>query len=77
MGVVRNVALGAAQLTLCNVFVRVLSVAAMPVLTRLLEPSAYGAATLATTLISLISVFALAGADVSYIRAWHAGETAD
>ncbi|MGO9475446.1 MAG: lipopolysaccharide biosynthesis protein [Rhodomicrobium sp.] len=72
MSLVRRVSLGAAQLTLSNVIVRLLALVAMPVLTRLLDPSAYGTAAIATTLISLISVLALAGADVSYIRAYHA-----
>ncbi len=71
MSIVKRVALGTAQLTLSNVFVRLLSLVTMPVLTHLLEPSAYGTAAMATTLISLISVFVLAGADVSYIRAYH------
>ena len=44
----------------------------MPILTRVLDPSAYGTASLATTFISLVSVIALAGADLSYIRAYHA-----
>ncbi len=71
LSIARRVAFGTAQLTLSNVFVRVLSLVTMPVLTRLLAPSAYGTAAMATTLISLISVFALAGADISYIRAYH------
>ena len=72
MSVVRSVALGTAQLTLSSVLVRLLSLATMPVLTRLLEPSAYGTAALVTTLISLISVFPPAGSDMSYIRAFYA-----
>ncbi len=71
MSIVRRVAFGTAQLALANVFVRLLSVFTMPVLTRLLEPGAYGTAAMAATMISLMSVFALAGADVSYIRAYH------
>lgn len=53
---------------------RLLSLVSMPVLTHLLTPGAYGAAAMATTLVSLLSVFALAGADVSYVRAYLAGE---
>jgi O-antigen/teichoic acid export membrane protein len=67
-----RVAIGTAHLTISNVFVRLLSVIALPVLTALLPPSAYGTAAMVTTLISLVSVLALAGADVSYIRASHA-----
>ncbi len=62
---------GTTQITLSNIIVRLLSIITMPLLTRLLEPSAYGTASLITTLTSLLSVFALAGADVSYIRAYH------
>jgi len=43
----------------------------MPILTGLLDPKAYGVANLVGSLISLISVFALAGIDVSYARAYH------
>ena len=42
----------------------------MPILTGLLSPDVYGSAALAATLISLLSVFALAGVDVSYVRAY-------
>jgi O-antigen/teichoic acid export membrane protein len=71
-GTLRIIAAGITQLTLSNVFVRLVSIVTMPVLTRLLAPSAFGTAALATTFISLIAVVALAGADVSYIRAYHA-----
>jgi O-antigen/teichoic acid export membrane protein len=67
----RRVTIGTAQLTLGSILVRLLALVSMPVLTRLLEPSAYGTAALATTFISLISVIALAGADLSYIRGYH------
>jgi O-antigen/teichoic acid export membrane protein len=65
----RHFASGAALITGSNVFVRLLGLAALPVLTHLLNPSAYGIAALVTSAISLVTVFALAGADVSYIRA--------
>ncbi len=74
MSVMRRVAFGSAQLTLSNVVVRLVALATMPLLTRLLPPSAYGTAALATTLISLISYFGLWGADVSYIRSYHSEE---
>jgi O-antigen/teichoic acid export membrane protein len=48
----------------------------MPILTRLLTPGAYGTAAMAMTLCSFISAAALAGADISYIRAYHAKQTA-
>ncbi len=60
-----------AQLTLASLAVRLLSLVTVPVLTHLLPPAAYGNAAIASTLISLISVIGLAGADVSYIRGYH------
>ena len=72
MSLIRSVALGTAELTISNVLVRVISLLAMPLLTSLLGPGAFGAAALVTTFISLVSVIALAGADLSYIRAYHA-----
>lgn len=60
-----------AQLTLSNALVRLLSLVTMPVLTHLLAPSAYGTAAMAGTVVSLVSVFGLAGMDMSYVRAYH------
>ena len=60
-----------AQLTLASLAVRLLSLVTVPVLTHLLPRAAYGNAAIASTLISLISVIGLAGADVSYIRGYH------
>jgi len=65
---------GASQLTLSNGAVRLLSMVSMPILTRLLSPQAYGNAALAGTIISLMSVFALAGIDMSYTRAYHSAQ---
>lgn len=48
-----------------------LSLVTMPILTHLLSPTSYGTAAIAGTFIALISVFALAGMDMSYIRAYH------
>ena len=76
MSTVRRITLGTAQLTLSNVFVRLLSLVSMPILTRLLTPGAYGAAAMAMTLTAFISAAALGGADISYIRAYHAKQTA-
>lgn len=43
----------------------------MPILTRLLTPSAYGIAAMSGNFISLISVIGLAGIDMSYVRLYH------
>jgi O-antigen/teichoic acid export membrane protein len=67
----RRVISGTVQLTVSNGVVRLLSVFTMPILTRLLNPKAYGVATLVGSIISLVSVFALAGIDMSYARAYH------
>lgn len=53
------------QLTLSSGVVRLLSIVTMPILTALLSPQAYGVAALAGTVISLESVFGLAGVDMS------------
>lgn len=57
------------RLVVSSAGVRVLSLITMPVLTQLLAPSAFGIAALATTVVSLASVFGLAGMDMSYVRA--------
>lgn len=46
----------------------------MPILTRLLSPEAYGVTALVGTVISLVSVFALAGIDMSYARAYYSAK---
>jgi O-antigen/teichoic acid export membrane protein len=61
---------GISQLMLSNGVARLLSIFTMPILTRLLSPHAYGVTALAGTVISLASVFALAGIDMSYARAY-------
>ena len=66
-----RIASAIAQLTLSNALVRLLSLVTMPVLTHLLAPNAYGIAAIVGTLISLVSVFALAGMDMSYVRSYH------
>src|SRR6266446_6759751 len=53
---------------------RLLSIVTMPILTRVLNPTAYGVATLAGTVISLVSIFALAGIDMSYRRAYYSAQ---
>lgn len=57
-----------------NGVVRLFSIVSMPILTSLITPQAYGVAALAGTLISLMSVFALAGIDMSYTRAYHSAQ---
>ncbi|MBM4260248.1 MAG: lipopolysaccharide biosynthesis protein [Deltaproteobacteria bacterium] len=74
LSLARKLVSGAFQLTLSNGLVRVFGVVTMPILTRLLSPQAYGAASLAGTVISLMSVFALAGIDMSYARAYHSAQ---
>ena len=76
MSLSRRVVAGTTQLTLTNGVVRLLSVVTMPILTGLLSPQAYGVATLVGTIISLVSVIALAGIDMSYARAYHGTESA-
>jgi O-antigen/teichoic acid export membrane protein len=71
MTLARRVVSATTQLTLSNAFVRALSIITMPVLTALLSPEAYGVAALAGTIISLVSVFGLAGIDMSYSRAYY------
>ena len=71
MTFVRRLVSGTFQLTLSNGIVGLLAVVTMPILTALLSPQAYGVATLVGTVISLVSVFALAGIDMSYARAYH------
>ncbi len=67
----RRVLTGTAYLTLSSGSVRLLSIVLMPIVTRLLSPQAYGVASLAGTVISLATAFALAGLDVTYARAYH------
>lgn len=59
-------------LSLSNASVRLLALFTMPLLTRLLAPEAYGAAALAGTVISLVSMIALGGVDMSYTRDYRA-----
>jgi O-antigen/teichoic acid export membrane protein len=67
----RRLVSGTTQLTLSNAVVRMLSIFSMPILTSRLNPQAYGVVALVGTAISLASVFALAGIDMSYARAYH------
>lgn len=64
-------------LSLGNVMVRALSLVTMPVLTRYVPPDAYGIAALIGTLVSLVSVFALAGVDMGYARHFNSGKCGD
>jgi O-antigen/teichoic acid export membrane protein len=72
MSLSQRIVSATAQLTLSNALLRLLSLISMPILTRLLSPDAYGAAAMAGTVISLVSVVALSGMDMSYARAYHA-----
>ena len=70
----RTLISGTSQLMLSIGVVRLLSIVTMPILTSLLSPQAYGVAALAGTVISLVSVFALAGIDMSYARAYDSAQ---
>ena len=70
----RRLVSGTSQLSFSNGVVRLLSIVTMPILTGLLSPQAYGVAALAGTVISLASVFGLAGIDMSYSRAYHSAQ---
>jgi O-antigen/teichoic acid export membrane protein len=67
----RTLISGTFQITLSQGVMRSVSIVTMPILTSLLSPQAYGGAALAGTVISLVSVVALAGIDMSYARAYH------
>src|SRR4051812_24267231 len=74
MSLSRRVVTGTSLLTVSNGIVRLFSIITMPLLTRLLSPTAYGVTALIGTVISLMSVFALAGIDMSYARAYYSAE---
>lgn len=60
-------------LSLGNVGARALSLVTMPLLTQWLSPDAYGEAAMVGTVVSLLSMFALAGIDVGYARHYCSG----
>lgn len=62
------------QLTVSSMLVRLLALVTMPVLTRLLVPESYGISAMITTSLTLVSVVALAGADMSYATRFHAAQ---
>lgn len=70
MSLMRHILTSSAQLTLANALARALGLVSLPLLTLWLSPEAYGQAALASTLISLISVFGLMGMDMSYARSY-------
>lgn len=74
MTLTRRLVSGTAQLTLSSGAVKLLSIVTMPILTTVLSPQTYGVATLAGTVISLVSVFVLAGIDVTYARAYNSAQ---
>lgn len=74
MTLTRRLISGTTLFTLSNGVVRMLAIVTMPILTTLLSPQVYGVAALAGTVISLVSVFGLAGIDMSYSRAYHSAQ---
>ncbi len=70
MTLTRRLLSGTFQIALSTGITRLFAIAALPVLTTLLTPQAYGVAALAGTAISLVAVLALAGIDMSYARAY-------
>ena len=71
MSLGRRVASATGLLTASSMLVRLLSLLTLPILTRLLDPQAYGNAALVGTAIALLGVVALLGLDMSYARAYH------
>jgi O-antigen/teichoic acid export membrane protein len=70
----RRLISGSSQLTLSNGIVRLLAIATTPILTSLLSPQAYGLAALVGTVIAIVPLFASAGIDMSYARAYHSAD---
>lgn len=68
--IVRRVFSSALQLAIASAVIRLLSLLSFPVLTRLLSPAAYGVASLATTVISICTIFGVAGQDASLVKAY-------
>jgi O-antigen/teichoic acid export membrane protein len=75
MSLAKRLASSTFKLTVANAAVRLLAIVTMPILTRLLTPDAYGTATMLGTVISLLSVIALCGIDMSYMRSGLADPT--
>jgi O-antigen/teichoic acid export membrane protein len=67
---ITNLMQGSGLLLAANLVSKALTILMLPLLTALLPPALYGEAALATTLISLASMLALAGMDISYARAY-------
>lgn len=74
MSISRSVVSAVSWLSFGNILVRALSLVIMPILTRYLSPQAYGEAALVWTVVSLASVFALAGIDMGYARHIFSGQ---
>ncbi|MFM1848157.1 MAG: hypothetical protein RL417_1631 [Pseudomonadota bacterium] len=68
----RRVFSGAGYLFLGQGAARLLSILTVPILSHLIAPEGYGVAALITTALSLGSVFALVGIDMSYARLYSA-----
>jgi O-antigen/teichoic acid export membrane protein len=73
----RKLLQGSGVLLLANILAKALSLLTLPYLTTQLSPQIYGEAALVSTLISLLSVIALAGMDMSYSRAFFGTEGAN
>lgn len=65
---IRSVLGGSAFISLAGVVARCFGLISMPVLTALLSPDSYGAATYVQSLVSIGSVIALMGIDMAYAR---------
>lgn len=77
MTTARGLVKAVSWLSFGNIVSKALSLVTMPLLTHWLSPAAYGDAALVGTAISLASVFALAGIDMSYSRHYFSGTVGD
>lgn len=64
---------GAAYLSVASIFSRALALISFPILTHFLDPSSYGIAALAMSLVSIMSILGVAGQDTSLMRSYHDG----
>lgn len=62
---------------MASLFGRAISLIGFPILTHILTPNAYGVAALAFSLISILTVFGVAGQDTSLIRSYHGHQDLD
>ncbi len=71
MSIANKLVSAISQIAASNAIVRLLSIATMPILTRLLVPEAYGVAALASTTISLLTTLSITGMGMTYARTFH------